>query len=103
MVASLLFISHLYDGFYHIAVGAGVPIVMVAFDYEHRQIVLAPPFTPCGDPQADMARIQEFYSGIQGRHPERQGPIRIRPVYLEGKQSIPAQPARNSAHSNVRE
>ncbi|MCB0044215.1 MAG: 1-acyl-sn-glycerol-3-phosphate acyltransferase [Caldilineaceae bacterium] len=83
------------SGFYHIAVGADAPIVMVAFDYEHRQIVLAPPFTPCGDPQVDMARIQEFYSEIQGRHPERQGPIGIRPAYLEGKQNMPAQPARN--------
>jgi hypothetical protein len=29
--------------------------------------------------EADLARIRAYYTGVTGRHPERQGEIRFRP------------------------
>lgn len=48
-------------GFYHIALGAGVPIAPVTFDYPSRVITLGAPLTPTGNLTADMDRIQAFF------------------------------------------
>lgn len=55
-------------GFYHIAVGAGVPIVMAFMDYERKVSGLGPLFVPTGDVEADMLRIKAFYAPIKGRN-----------------------------------
>jgi 1-acyl-sn-glycerol-3-phosphate acyltransferase len=65
-------------GFYHIALGAGVPIVLGYADYRNRVVGLGPLLHPTGDIDADFESIRSFYAGIVGRHPERQGAIRIR-------------------------
>jgi amidase len=48
-------------GFYHIALGAGVPVVLAALDYGHKCVVIGPPFWPTGDEQADLAQILAYY------------------------------------------
>ena len=48
-------------GFYHIALGAGVPVVLAALDYGHKRVVIGPPFWPTGDEQADLAQILAYY------------------------------------------
>lgn len=59
-------------GFYHIAAGAGVPILLGATDYRSRTITFGPLLTPSGDYAADFARMMEFYREHGGpRHPER--------------------------------
>jgi 1-acyl-sn-glycerol-3-phosphate acyltransferase len=58
-------------GFYYIAVGAKVPIVMAYMDYEKKRSGLGPVFVPTGDIDADMARIKAFYAPIKGRHADR--------------------------------
>ena len=65
-------------GFYYIALGAGVPIVMGYADYRSKVVGLGPALIPTGDIQADFEPIQAFYAGITGKHPERQGAIQIR-------------------------
>lgn len=65
-------------GFYYIALGAGVPIALGFVDYENRVVGIGPHFYPSGDIQADFEIIREFYSGIKGRYPQRQGEIKIR-------------------------
>ncbi len=50
-------------GFYHIALGAGVPIVPGHIDYDKRVAGLGDPIIPTGDYAADMARIAAFYAG----------------------------------------
>ena len=67
-------------GFYYIALGAGVPIVMGYADYRRRIVGLGPALRPTGDIQADFTAIRAFYADISGRHPERQGAIEIRPA-----------------------
>lgn len=58
-------------GFYYIAIGAKVPIVMAYMDYEKKRSGLGPVFVPTGDIDADMARIKAFYAPIKGRHADR--------------------------------
>ncbi len=55
-------------GFYYIAVGAQVPIVMAYMDYEKKISGLGPVFLPTGDIEADMATIKAFYAPFKGKN-----------------------------------
>lgn len=55
-------------GFYYIAVGAQVPIVMAYMDYSTKRSGLGPLFYPTGDLQADMAYIKAFYAPFKGKN-----------------------------------
>lgn len=48
-------------GFYHIAHGAGVPVVPVTFDYPRRVVRFGAPIAPSGDFAADMKRLGAFF------------------------------------------
>lgn len=69
--------DHWKTGFYYLALNAGVPIVLGYADYRRREVGLGPTLHPSGDIHADFRLIREFYAGVTGRHPEKQGPIRI--------------------------
>jgi len=56
-------------GFYHIANGAGVPIVLGFLDYRRKIGGFGPVVLPTGDIDADMARIRDFYREISGKYP----------------------------------
>ncbi len=58
-------------GFYHIAMGAKVPIVIGMMDYSKKTGGLGPAIWPTGDYAADMAKIKRQYDGVIPRHPER--------------------------------
>jgi 1-acyl-sn-glycerol-3-phosphate acyltransferase len=64
------FVPEWKTGFYHVADGAHVPIVPVAFDYEHKVIRIFPPFRTTGNRDADIGALKDLYRGIQGKHPE---------------------------------
>jgi len=55
-------------GFWHIARGAGVPIVPVYFDYPRRMIGVGPLFIPSDDMHADLAALRAFFSPHIGKH-----------------------------------
>jgi 1-acyl-sn-glycerol-3-phosphate acyltransferase len=55
-------------GFYHIAVGAQVPIVMAYMDYEKKISGLGPVFEPTGNIEVDMAQIKAFYANFKGKN-----------------------------------
>ncbi len=57
-------------GFYHIARGAGVPIVPAALDYPGRRIVIGEPFWPTGDEAGDLRRMLDFYRPFVPKKPE---------------------------------
>lgn len=59
------------SGFYHIAVGAGVPIVLSVLDYSTQTARLAAVVTPSGDYDADLATIRAHYRDAKGKHPEK--------------------------------
>jgi 1-acyl-sn-glycerol-3-phosphate acyltransferase len=57
-------------GFYHVAHGAHVPIVPVAFDYGRKIIRLYPPFWTTGDADGDIRLIKSQYAGVVARNPD---------------------------------
>lgn len=67
-------------GFYHIAHGAGVPIVCGFIDFGRKRAGFGPTLTPSGDIDADMAEIRDFYRDIEGRHPQNVGQVAVQPV-----------------------
>ena len=58
-------------GFYHIAKGAGIPIVMAVVDGRHKQARVGQVFQPTDDLEADMKSIQGFFEGVVGINPRR--------------------------------
>jgi len=56
-------------GFYHIAQGARVPIILVGFDYGRKVMSIRRAIDPTGDLAQDMARIQQQFSQILGHSP----------------------------------
>jgi 1-acyl-sn-glycerol-3-phosphate acyltransferase len=56
-------------GFYHIAVGAKVPLVLGMMDYAKKTGGLGPAIWPTGDFKADMAKVAELYATITPKHP----------------------------------
>lgn len=59
------------SGFYHIAVGANVPIILSVLDYKTKTARLAAVITPTGDYAADLAVIRAHYRDAVGKHPEK--------------------------------
>jgi len=66
-------------GFYHIANGANVPIVMGFLDYKRKVGGIGRIFQPTGDINVDMVEIQYFYAGIAGKYPEKSSLADIAP------------------------
>jgi 1-acyl-sn-glycerol-3-phosphate acyltransferase len=58
-------------GFYHIAKGADVPIVLGYLDYRRKVGGIGPMVHPTGDLEADMKIVQRFYADISGRYPKQ--------------------------------
>jgi 1-acyl-sn-glycerol-3-phosphate acyltransferase len=70
--------THWKSGFYHVARGAGVPIVCAYLDYHDRVGGIGLVLTPSGDVRADMDRIRSFYAAKRGKHPGQATPVRLR-------------------------
>lgn len=58
-------------GFYHIAMGAGVPLVVGMMDYNTRTGGLGPAIWPTGDYAADMKKVAEIYATVTPKHPAK--------------------------------
>lgn len=65
------------SGFYHAALGAEVPLMMVSLNYQTKTAKLSAPLTLSGDVASDMAAIRAFYEGSSGRRPELNDVIRL--------------------------
>lgn len=61
-------------GFYHIAVKAKVPVIMVGFDYQKKWVITSEPFQVSGDIESDFKRMYKFYGGIVPKYPEKATP-----------------------------
>lgn len=57
-------------GFYRIAEGAGIPIVLGFCDFSRKQVGFGPTFEPSGDLAKDLPLIKAFYEGKTGKNPE---------------------------------
>lgn len=64
---------HWKKGFYYIAQGAEIPILLYGVDYEKKKIICTREFWPTGDVKKDMDEIQSYYEGMKGKYPEKFG------------------------------
>lgn len=71
-------------GFYYVALGAGVPILLGYLDFPRKRGGILHVFYPTGDIEADMAAIRRHYEGIEGKHASRMSEITL------GARSAPA-------------
>ncbi len=62
-------------GFYYIAMGAHVPILLGRLDYRLKVVAPGPLLWPSGDISADMQFIKDFYQGMTARYPDQVGEI----------------------------
>lgn len=63
------------SGFYRIALGAKVPIVMAYIDYKRRTAGIGPTLMPTGFISEDLDVIRKFYSGVTAKFPQSVGKI----------------------------
>jgi 1-acyl-sn-glycerol-3-phosphate acyltransferase len=54
-------------GFYHIAHGAGVPVLPVALDWDARAIRIGTGFDTTGDLDTDLQALRSRFDGVRGR------------------------------------
>ncbi len=59
-------------GFYRVAMGANVPIVLAYLDYGTKTTGLKTVFYPTGDYEKDLVIIRSYYQGMKGKYPENQ-------------------------------
>ena len=58
-------------GFYYIAKGAKVPIVMATLDFGRKQVKISEPYYPTDDKEKDFEYFKSFYKGVLGKKPEQ--------------------------------
>jgi len=58
-------------GFYYIAKGAKVPIVMATLDFGKKQVKISEPYYPTDDIQKDFEYFKSFYIDVLGKKPEQ--------------------------------
>ncbi len=57
-------------GFYYIAKGANIPIIMFTLDFGKKQVAVSEPFYPTDNMEEDFKVFYDFYKGVQGAKPE---------------------------------
>lgn len=60
-------VSRWKTGFWHIARGAGVPILPIVFDWGTRTIRFQPAFMPGDDVEKDIQALQAIFAGARGK------------------------------------
>jgi len=69
-------------GFYYIAQGAEVPIVLGFLDYKRKVGGIGPVFFPTGDIEADIREIRTYYADMRGRNSVKES-VFINPASME--------------------
>jgi 1-acyl-sn-glycerol-3-phosphate acyltransferase len=57
-------------GFYYIALGAKVPILIAFFDYAKKEVGFKGVFYPTGNAEADIQTIRGFYADVNAHNPD---------------------------------
>jgi len=57
-------------GFYYIAKGAHIPIIMTSFDFENKEIKISEPFYTTENKENDFNVFFDYFRGIKGKIPE---------------------------------
>lgn len=64
-------VAQFKSGFWQIAKGAGVPILLLGIDFKTKQVVVGDLLTPSDDFQADCATMRLFFQQMTPRFPEK--------------------------------
>lgn len=64
-------VDRLRSGFYYIALGAKIPILLTAFDFGKKEVRFLDLFYPTGDREKDFDHIHQAFTGIEGKVPEK--------------------------------
>ena len=72
------YVPYWKSGFYRIALGAQVPIVLGFLDYARKRGGFGPELIPTGNIREDMDEIRNFYVDKTGRWPDAFGEIRLK-------------------------
>jgi 1-acyl-sn-glycerol-3-phosphate acyltransferase len=64
-------------GFYYIARGAKVPIVMGYLDFANKRTGVGPALMPSGDLEQDFRKIRAFYKPFAGKYPDDTSATRL--------------------------
>ena len=64
-------------GFYYIALGAKVPIVMGYLDFVNKKTGVWPAIMPSGDLESDFEKIKAFYEPFTGKYPNETSITRL--------------------------
>jgi hypothetical protein len=59
-------VSKLRTGFYYMAKQANVPIIMIGFDFEKKEVIINKPFFLTNNMEEDLRAIARFYNTIGG-------------------------------------
>jgi 1-acyl-sn-glycerol-3-phosphate acyltransferase len=70
---------YLRSGFYHLAVAAKVPLLIVYLDYPNKELGVVDSIRLTGDQAIDLPAIEAAYRGHLGLHPELAAPIKLAP------------------------
>lgn len=72
-------------GFYHIACGADIPVVPIAFDFRDKKVIIGAPMAMTGDIPEDFKTMHEFFMPYPGKHPELgcDGPFETPDIYRQ--------------------
>ena len=57
-------------GFYYIAKGANLPIVMATLDFKHKQIKISEPYYLTDNMEADFNHFYRYFASVIGKRPE---------------------------------
>ncbi len=58
-------------GFYHVALGANVPVLLGYLDYENKIAGFGPLIHLSGNPITDAEQIKAFYRNVKGKFPKK--------------------------------
>lgn len=74
------YVPHMRSSFYYVALEAKVPIMLGAFDFAGKRVVVDAALTPCGRADADLAAIDDYYQqlGNRGAVPELAAPWKFK-------------------------
>ena len=67
-------VSKWKTGFYHVAKGAKVPIVMATLDFENKQILIDKPYYLTGNQKVDFEHFHNYFKDVKGKNPEQFDP-----------------------------
>ncbi len=63
-------VSKLKTGFYRIATTLDIPVIMVKFDYQNKEVSFSAPKRLNGEKEAEMKQIEDYFRGTLGKIPE---------------------------------